>query len=85
MTQCGREITSQELEDIQETVELFRRLNRSELAKTICENLEWFTALGGYKVDACIKLLEILEKKGWSKFLKNAVTSIKRDPLIPFP
>ena len=64
MTQCGREITPQELEDIQETVKLFWRLSRAELAKTICENLEWFTASGGYKVDACMKLLEILEKKG---------------------
>lgn len=64
MIQVGREITTQELADIQETVELFWRLSRSELAMTICEHLEWYTAAGGYKVDACINLLEILEKKG---------------------
>ncbi len=30
----------------------------NELAATICEHLEWYTAGGGLKVDACLKLLE---------------------------
>ena len=62
--QCGREITTQELDQIQETVELFPGLSRTELAETICEHLGWMRAAGSYKVDACLKLLEKLEAKG---------------------
>ena len=52
--QCGRKIISQELDEIRETVGMFPRLSRSELAATICEHLRWMTASGGYKKDACI-------------------------------
>jgi hypothetical protein len=34
------------------------------LAHTISENLQWYTASGTNKVDACLKLLERLEAKG---------------------
>lgn len=61
--QCGRQINRQELEEIKETVGLFPGLSRKELAATICEHLGWMTASGGYKIDACIKLLEKLEAK----------------------
>ena len=63
--QSGREISRQELDEIQETVGVFPRLSRSELAATICEHLGWMTASGGYKIDACMKLLEKLEAKGF--------------------
>lgn len=63
--QCGREITSEEIDEIQETVRLFQALSRTELAATICEHLGWFTASGGYKTDDCLKLLEKLEAKGY--------------------
>lgn len=62
--QCGREVTGQELDEIQETVRLFPSLSRSELTATICEHLEWLTASGSYKMDACMKLLEKLEADG---------------------
>ncbi|MBA7628816.1 ISNCY family transposase ISAcif1 [subsurface metagenome] len=62
--QCGRLITERELDQIRETVELFPQLARSELAETICEHLEWFTAGGTGKVDACLKLLQKLEAAG---------------------
>ncbi|MBW2163211.1 MAG: DUF4338 domain-containing protein, partial [Deltaproteobacteria bacterium] len=61
--QSGREISRQELDEIQETVGVFPRLSRTELAATICEHLGWMTASGGYKIDACMKLLEKLESK----------------------
>jgi hypothetical protein len=63
--QCGREISGQELYEIQETVQLFPSLSRSELAATICEHLQWLTASGSYKMDACMKLLEKLETEGF--------------------
>ena len=62
--QCGREITGEELDEIQDTVRLFPALSRWELAQTICEHLGWITASGGYKTDACLKLLSGLEGKG---------------------
>lgn len=63
--QCGREISRQELDEIQETVGLFPALSRWELASTICEHLGWLTASGTYKIDACLKLLEKLEASGF--------------------
>lgn len=62
--QCGRVITNEELDAIKQTVKLFLRLSRSELAATICEHLEWFTASGSSKLDACLKLLKKLEAQG---------------------
>ena len=60
--QCGRKISGEEVEQIRETVELL-----PGLAATICEHLEWYTAGGGLKVDACLKLLNKLEGEGcWS-------------------
>ncbi len=62
--QCGRKVTSEEIEIIKETVNLFNRLSRKELAETICEHLQWYTASGTNKAEACLKLLEKLEDKG---------------------
>ncbi|MBW2105182.1 MAG: DUF4338 domain-containing protein [Deltaproteobacteria bacterium] len=62
--QSGREITVKEISEIQETVCSFPNLPLSELTATICEHLEWFTPSGGYKLDACMKLLEKLEEDG---------------------
>ena len=63
--QSGREIIDKEISEIKETVELFPNLSLSELTATICEHLEWFTPSGGYKLDACMKLLKKLEAKGF--------------------
>ena len=60
----GRYFTEQELADIQEIVRLFPKLSRWELVRTICENLEWFTATGQNKVESCNQLLEKLEQQG---------------------
>ncbi len=60
----GRYFTLQELLEVQETVRMFPKLSRAELAKTICENLEWVTAAGKYKNLSCLQLLEKLESQG---------------------
>jgi len=62
--QCGRKISAEEVEQIRETVELLPALAVNELAATICEHLEWYTAGGGLKVDACLKLLNKLQAEG---------------------
>jgi len=57
----GRYFTIQELLEIQETVRLFPKLSRDELAKTICENFDWMTPNGQHRVHSCLQLLEKLE------------------------
>ncbi len=62
--QCGREFTDNDIKHIRETVELFVHLSRRELAQTLCEHFAWYTASGGHKRDACLKLLDKLEGQG---------------------
>ena len=69
--QCGRKITAEEVEQIWETVEMLPGLAVNELAATICEHLEWYTAGGGLKVDACLKLLNKLEAEGVLELTKR--------------
>ena len=84
MVQSGREIKGEELAEIQETVALFPCLNRYELARTISEHLGWFTASGGYKTDACLKLLERLEAKGCVKLRAKRASAAQKRPRIVF-
>jgi len=58
---CGRQFTAQELQDVIETVRMFPKLSRHELAKTICEGLSWVAPNGRYKIESCKQLLEKLE------------------------
>jgi hypothetical protein len=58
---CGRPVTHQDINEIQETVNLFSNLSRKELTQTICEHLNWRTVAGANKIDACMKMLEKLE------------------------
>ena len=60
---CGRTITIEEIKGIQETIRLFPGLSHKELIQTICEHLQWYTAAGTNKTDACTKMLEKLERK----------------------
>lgn len=60
----GRYFNLQELHEIQETVRMFPKLSRLELSKTICENLDWLTPVGQYKIASCQQLLDKLESQG---------------------
>jgi hypothetical protein len=62
--QCGREFSTQEIREIRETVAWLAGLARGELAATVCEHLDWHTAAGTPKIQACQKLLERLEAAG---------------------
>lgn len=73
--QCGRAISTEEIKEIQETVDLCRRLSRFELAQTIAENLQWHRASGANKVDACLKLLEKLESQGVLQLQQKRIVS----------
>lgn len=60
----GRRFTRRQLARVQETVERFPHLSRTELARTLCEHLRWTTANGHYKTESCLSLLEALEAHG---------------------
>jgi len=86
IVQCGREITREEVDEIRETVRLFPGLSRSELAATICEHLGWMTASGGYKIDACLKLVKRLEGNGCVKLpQKRAISPQRQSPIVLTP
>lgn len=78
LVHCGRVISAPELADIRETVATCSGLSRSELALTIAEHLEWRSASGSLKLDACIKLLEKLELQGLVRLPAKQVSSVSR-------
>ena len=63
-TFSGRRFTRKQLAAVQETVERFPKLSRNELARTLCEHLNWKTPNGKNKVESCLTLLEKLEAEG---------------------
>jgi len=80
---CGRPITHQEIQQIQETVSVFSNLSRKELSQTICEHLNWYTAAGANKIDACMKMLEKLEDiKALKLPAKRAMKKHKRSKIF---
>src|ERR1700674_6056274 len=63
-TFSGRRFTRRQLAQVQETVDCFPQLSRAELARTLCEHLNWKTPNGKAKVESCLSLLEKLEAQG---------------------
>ena len=63
-TFSGRRFTRKQLAQVQETIERFPKLSRTELARTLCEHLNWKTLNGKDKVESCLTLLEKLEAQG---------------------
>jgi hypothetical protein len=61
---CGRTFDEEAIEQIRETIAMFPKLARYELAQTLCENLQWLTATGAHKTTACLGLLDKLEAYG---------------------
>lgn len=61
---CGRIITEKDIETAIFIVDNFGSLSRTELAKTVCECLDWVTFAGMPKVEGGVKLLEYLEGIG---------------------
>jgi hypothetical protein len=77
IVQCGRAISQEEIAQIRETVGTFGRLSRWELAETVCEHLQWRTASGSNKVDACLKLLDKLASQGFFRLPEKRGSSRK--------
>jgi hypothetical protein len=81
----GRVICDEEVQQIRQTVELFPRLSLQELASTISEHLGWYTAGGGVKRDACVKLLLKLEACGALRLSERQKRPFGRRPQGPIP
>jgi hypothetical protein len=67
MTFSGRNFTSEDIELIKWTRKRYPQLSRTELAKTICEFLGWFTPAGKAKTPQCLSFLVTLEEAGLIK------------------
>jgi hypothetical protein len=61
---CGRRLSAAEIELIREVVSDFRALSLTEIARTICELLEWKRPNGRLKNHECRLLLEKLGAAG---------------------
>lgn len=61
---CGRRFTAQEVELMREVAQDYAGLGVTEIARTICELLEWKRPNGGLKNHECRQLLERLQCEG---------------------
>ncbi len=61
---CGRDISEKDIETTVFIVDNFGSFSRTELAKTVCECLDWVTLADKPKVEGGVKLLEYLESIG---------------------
>jgi hypothetical protein len=65
LTFCGRTFRNDELELMRQIVQDFSGLGVTEMARTICELLEWTRPSGGLKNHECRQLLERLQAEGF--------------------
>jgi Domain of unknown function (DUF4338) len=64
LTFCGRTFRTGELELMRQTAREFSALGVTEIARTVCELLEWKRPSGGLKNHECRQLLERLQAEG---------------------
>jgi Druantia protein DruA len=65
LTFCGRTFGPSELELMCQTARDFSALGVTEIARTVCELLEWTRPSGGLKNHECRQLLERLQAEGF--------------------
>jgi hypothetical protein len=67
LTFCGRTFGPSELELMRQLAREFSGLGVTEIARTVCELLEWTRPSGGLKNHECRQLLERLQAEGFLK------------------
>src|SRR5215813_2639140 len=65
LTFCGRTFGTGELELMRQIALEFSALGVTEIARTVCELLDWKRPSGGLKNHECRQLLERLAAEGW--------------------
>jgi len=78
--QGQREFSCGEIKQIQQIFKRFPSLSQSELAGTICEHLNWFTAAGLAKDRACKQLFHQMEEHGLVSLPKKRAVGTQRQP-----
>jgi hypothetical protein len=61
---CGQAVTGEQLSEINEIIETFPKLSRTELANTVCELFSWKRPTGKLKTVECRQFLEHLDDQG---------------------
>jgi hypothetical protein len=82
-TFSGRRFTRRQLAQVKETVERFAQLSRAELARTLCEHLDWKTPNGKAKVESCLTMLEKLEAEGVVQLPPRVIRAAPQRRVIP--
>jgi len=67
LTFCGRTFGPSELDLMRQIAQEFSGLGVTEIARTVCELLEWTRPSGGLKNHECRQLLERLQAEGFLK------------------
>lgn len=67
LTFCGRAFGPSELDLMRQITREFSGLGMTEIARTVCELLEWTRPRGGLKDHECRQLLERLQAEGFLK------------------
>ena len=60
----GKRLTRKQIAMMQQTVEMFPNLSRTELARTICEHMGWQKKGGIDRLALCLRILEALQREG---------------------
>ena len=60
----GRTFSAEEMSLIVETVRMYPKLSRREIASTVCETVGWLTPNGKPKWPQCAEFLRLLEEEG---------------------
>ena len=63
-TFCGERLSRREIASIQETVQFFPHLSRTELGHTVCVQLGWQTPGGSNRLRFAMRVLRELERRG---------------------
>lgn len=74
VTFCGKRFRAGEVELVREVVDSCGGLSRIELARTVCELLQWTRPSGGLKARECWDFLERLEEQGLLRLPQKRVT-----------
>jgi len=77
----GKQLRKGQIDLIIEIVELFPKNSRRELARAICENLNWNTSTGTYQEQFCHRVLEKFEEAGLIRLTEKQRSGSPRKPV----
>ncbi len=81
---CGRPVTAPQWALVQEVVETCSGLSRTELARTVCDLLDWRRPNGGLKAHECRRWLEELDEAGLLRLpQRQATRPVGRRTTVP--